>query len=365
MGTYSGIAWDAISLIPAGLSIIAASGAIKRLFRRENMRRSNNAAEAKALVIMPCKGEDIRFEDTLEAVKAQGYRDYKIVAVTDSDEDPAYALLAKHGIETVITDKALLENTDCSGKNRAVITALNLYSDAFDIFVVLDSDTTVGVDWLGLLAAPLMADERIGLTTTFPLFYPLSGFWSKVKTVWGLAGIGMQDDERTIFAWGGSMAFKSSIIKAAIRELSNSTADDIALGKACKELGLKIAAVSNARPTVYVNETFKTFAEWSVRQTALSILGNRNVFTYGIAYYSAFCVNDLALLYLLYLSSPLALLFALPVLISVIGFYVQTKMRSPIYCIIVALMPLVYMADLIAGRRTKRIRWRGAEYRLA
>jgi cellulose synthase/poly-beta-1,6-N-acetylglucosamine synthase-like glycosyltransferase len=314
---------------------------------------------------MPCKGIDIRFDETLEAVKKQSYTECELVAVVDSESDPAYSVLARHGIKTIISDPELIKTTSCSGKNRAVMTALSLHSEAFELFVVVDSDTTVGTEWLGALIMPLAADDRVGVSTTFPLFYPLGGFWSMTKTVWGLVGSSMQNDRRTRFVWGGSMAFRSKLVKTALVELSRSTADDIAIGKACKELGMDIVSVPRARPIVYVKETFGTFSEWSVRQTALSILGNRRLFKYGVAYYALFCVNDFALLYAAYAHSILAVLFAIPILLNILGFCLATGFYNPIYYLIVAFMPIVYLVDLVLGRLKKNIRWRGADYKLA
>ena len=352
-------------IIPIGLTLLSLRGMIKSMRFRPYKLDGTYEKEPAVLVIMPCKGEDIRFEETLKAIKRQDYDNYKLVAVVDSKNDAAYAPLMKHRIKTIITDSKISKTTNCSGKNRAIITCLELYAGDFDIFMVLDSDTTVMESWLQRLIAPLIQDRNVGLTTTFPLFYPISGFWSRVKTVWGLVGTSMQSDKRTIFAWGGSMAFRAGIVSAAIKELSNSTADDIALGKACSKRGLGIVAVPEARPLVYVKETFGTFAEWSIRQTALSILGNGMVFRYGMIYYSAFCINNALLLLLLYGNSPLSIIFILPILMNMLGFNMQTKMLNPLYYLIVAFMPLVYAIDLLIGKRTRSIRWRGSDYKLA
>ena len=352
------------SLIPVCISLLALHGMLAGRKRSHGDHHSKAESQPRVLVMMPCKGEDIKFDETLQAVKNQDYPNYKMVAIVDSYTDAACEALARHGIETLISDEKLLTSTDCSGKNRALITALALNSKDFGAYVVIDSDTTVGKNWLKDLVTPLVLTESVGLSTTFPLFYPLDGFWSRVKTVWGLVGSSMQNSRRTIFPWGGSMAFKQKLLPAAIMELSRSTADDIALGKACKELGMEVISVPEARPIVYVKETFSTFSEWSVRQTALSILGNSSIFKYGMVYYSAFCINDLILLYLLYLHSTISALFALPILLNIIGFCLATGMYSPIYYIIVAFMPFVYAANLIAGRHIKHITWRGAGYKL-
>ena len=54
-----------------------------------------NRYQPKSVIIVPCKGLEHDFEDNVRALFAQDYRDYEIIFVTESDADPAYAVLSK------------------------------------------------------------------------------------------------------------------------------------------------------------------------------------------------------------------------------------------------------------------------------
>ncbi len=353
-----------LALVSLGLSALTLLG-LSRALRGPKRQRAarTKGREPSVLVIMPCKGIDLNFDDTIEAAKHQSYGNYEIIGVIDSDDDPSHEILERHGVRVMITDRRRMPER-CSGKSFAILTALRNLGREYDVFVVLDSDTTVGRDWLRLLVRPLLSDDSIGVSTTFPTFSPVSGFWSRVKLVWGLVGRSMQNSSRTMFPWGGSMAFKRTLLDRVVAELARNASDDIAVGRASRSMGLGVVSVPRAMPTVFVKESFGTFYEWSVRQTAWALQGNGALFKYGVTYYSAFCLNDVLLAYYAAALSPMAAIFAAPLLLNIAGFCAQTRRYSPAYYPIVALMPVLYLADLLAGKTARRVRWRGATYRL-
>ncbi len=72
---------------------------VRRLFylryTRKNLTSAPGDYQPKVGLIVPCKGIDHGFEENIMALMDQDYRDYHIVFVTGSPDDPAYTMLKK------------------------------------------------------------------------------------------------------------------------------------------------------------------------------------------------------------------------------------------------------------------------------
>lgn len=236
----------------------------------------------KILLMVPCKGSDIGLERNLRNATRQDYPNYKAVAIVESKADPAFRAIKASGIEYMIAD---FKCENCSGKVRNIASAIRRFR-GYDAYCMLDSDVNAWKGWLSSLAAAMSDD--IGIATSFPIFNPVGGFWSRVKHVWGFVGLGLMENAETRFGWGGTLLFRRELLEDGGFELfSESVADDIALTRLCRKRGLGIAYVPEARPIVDCRETAGSFIEWSNRQTAFSIVGNRRLFYLGLVYYSA------------------------------------------------------------------------------
>ena len=317
-------------------------------------------AEQKVLVIVPCKGIDITLTENLRSIANQSYRNFRAVAVVDSDHDKAIGSIKAAGLDWIVTSKRFNKG---SGKVNALATAINRFR-GHEIYVFADSDITARKDWLSNLVAPLSQPD-VGLSSTFPFFVPMGGFWSDVKSVWGLVGIGMMESETLRFGWGGSLAFRSGLLDTEdLEEFSKAVSDDIAITSIVKKKGLKMAYVSEAAPMVRCRETFSTFFEWANRQTALSIRGNITVFWAGII----ISVMDTALLVsgvvFGFLYSWFAFLLLAPFAMHTYRNFERVK-GSPARSILInAMMPLMFLINLIVAKQTTSITWRGREYKL-
>ena len=61
-------------------------------------RRSSvggRAYQPRAAIVVPCKGLDPEFEENLRPLFEQDYPDYELVFVTESEADPAHAILTR------------------------------------------------------------------------------------------------------------------------------------------------------------------------------------------------------------------------------------------------------------------------------
>ncbi len=315
---------------------------------------------ASVLVIVPCRGMDYSLEENLKSIKRQQYRDFKVLAVVDSEDDEAVPAIEKAGIEFTISSD---DCTACSGKVRAISTAFEK-EKGYDIYVIADSDILVRPDWLLKLVSPFQS-QHVGISTTVPYFYPVGGFWSKVKLVWGFVGLGMMESRLTRFGWGGSVAFRKEMLVGENLEFFRTyVSDDIALTKICKNLGYSIAYVREAMPRVNSPDDFKTFIEWANRQTALSVYSTRNVLTYGLLFYGAQNLLFISTIILGILVAPIFFIFLAPMVINS-SRSVKRAGNWPVWSFAIGfLIPFLYFYNLVKAARMEKISWRGREYPL-
>jgi cellulose synthase/poly-beta-1,6-N-acetylglucosamine synthase-like glycosyltransferase len=350
---------ELLLLIIGIFNAIIASGLLLTFLWRKSFDTPCDDGGMRALVIVPLRGLDYGLRENLISIKSQDYGNYKILGVIDSTDDPAYSIAKELGI-SCITSEFNCER--CSGKVRAISSALASASD-YDVIAVADSDIRVGSKWLQCLVSPL-SDRKVGVTTTFPSFYPEGGFWSRVKTFWGMVGQSMMESNLTRFVWGGSMAFRSDIVdKNFLREFSESISDDVSVMNIVKSRGMEIFYVKGSAPEVHSEDDFSSFIEWSGRQTALSINASRKIFIFGVIYFglSAYLIVCSLTLGVIY---PLFLVFLFPYAFNSVKSEIRSPVRTWYFPVITLILPFVYLYNLIAGIRMKEIVWRGRTYRL-
>ena len=352
---------EALELLAVLAAIMLLSIDSARLFRKKELYEKKYAP--KTLVIVPCKGIDISLYQNLLALKNQSYKKYKVIAVVDSENDEATHLIKKAGISYIISN---VKSRRASGKVKAIASALKCFRN-YEAYVIADSDITVNRSWLSSIIAPL-SQKNIGISTTYPRFQPLGGFWPKVKMVWNFVGENLLENPSSRFAWGGTMAFRKDLVgrKEQLYFINSkySVSDDITITKICKRKRMGIAYVKEAQPVVKTNDSFEQFIEWSNRQTALTLLGYSNNFKRGMFFYcSEIFVMVSAALLSVYISPIFLLLFA-HLAVSWKRSYERAKSSDPTIALIVILIPYIYTYNLISARMMKRITWRGATYLL-
>lgn len=332
-----------------------------------NLRRPGRSASYPAmnscpscLVIVPCRGVDIGLKGNLSSLSSQEYPGRcKVLAVVDSEDDAAVQHIRAAGLDFIVSD----QQGKGSGKVRAIASAIKRNPD-YEIYAVADSDVRFPNDWLRKLASPF-SDGKVGVSTAYPLFKPVGGFWSKVKMVWGLVGNGLMESELTRFSWGGSMAFRSSLMQGGeIEEFTKSLSDDIAITRLAKSKGMSIAYVPDTHISVDTDDNFSRFSEWANRQTALTLLGYSKNFTYGMLFYGASILVFASAIALTALyGAPGAILF-LPTAIGMAKTYRRVGSSDPVIGLIYIFINFIYVANLVKARRMKRITWRGRSYGL-
>ncbi len=329
-------------------------------WKRQNFR--NRKFDGKHItVIFPCKGVDINFEKTLEAIKKQTITNYNIVAVVDDISDPAVRVLEKHDMEIIVSDG----NYSGSGKVGAIATAMKKYRYS-DYFAILDSDTLVKPNWLQSLIT-LLGDEKVGASTTYPYYDPVDrgSLWDFIKKTWGYLGINMMEFRLTRFVWGGSVAFRNDLIfPDNFERFADSISDDSTITSICKERNLRIAYAHNTRPVVYIKEDRKTFMEWSNRQIAISISHSKNAFYAGVGIYGLVIIYIFALIPLSIFVWNIFLLGYIPWAMTIIINISREKQNILMVTIASIILPFIYFVNMVTGFRSSHIEWRGKKYEL-
>lgn len=342
--------------ISLGLLIIK----IGRIDYKKDKYNENDIFSPEVLVILPVKGKDFEMSYNLKSLKEQSYNNFRIIAVADDENDESLNILKEVGIEYIISDARC---THCSGKVRAIYSAIIRHRN-FQYYVIADSDIRVERDWLEKIIRPL-SKKDIGLSTTFPKFYPDGGFWSIFKMYWGMIGESMMESNITRFAWGGSLAFRSDLLEDEdLKEFSSSISDDISLLNICKRKGLKVAYVKDARVLIHSNDNFKIFLEWSNRQTALSISSSSKIFLFGMIYYILASFLIISVIVMTVLGHYLFLLLLIPVFYISYFNYRNAPVKSRLFIIHNFLLYFFYIYNLISGKLKKNITWRGKIYNL-
>ncbi|MGC8645867.1 MAG: glycosyltransferase [Thermoplasmata archaeon] len=340
-------------------TLVALGLMLAYLGRRGDKEEACESDVLRVIIVVPLKGIDLDLRENLISLTSQDFKEFRILGVVDSPDDPALRIATELGIECVTSDFPCRR---CSGKVRAISTALPK-AKSFDVIVVADSDIRVERQWLRCLVSPL-SDRGTGVSTTFPSFYPEGGFWSRVKMFWGTVGQSMMESGITRFVWGGSMAFRSELIdEEFIKEFSESISDDVSVMRIVKSRGLKIGYVPSSRPMVHTDDDFPKFLEWANRQTSLSISSSKRIFIFGVIYFG-FSFYLIASAIALSFLNPVFLAFLFPYAFNSVRSELRNPVRTWYFPVITLMLPVVYLYNLTSGLRMREIEWRGRIYRL-
>ncbi len=332
-------------------------------FRKTAFNKVRHGYMPNVLVIIPCRGVDLTLEKDLKSIKLQKYRKFKAIAVVDGHEDKSIPAIKGAGLDYMVSGGPRGKS---SGKVAAILAAVRRFNN-YNVYVIADSDIEVDESWLANLMAP-MRDGRVGISTMFPYFNPLGGFWSKVKMAWGFVGESLLEEESSRFGWGGALAFRRSLVDKWFINLATRTeygiSDDICLTMAAKRKRFRIAYTKNSQPKVNSDDNFGKFIEWANRQTALTLLGYRKNLYLGVVYYSAEIVLFVSAIVLSIFISPLFLVYLLHLIRSYWKTYARSGKAYLELLLIVPMMPFMYLSNLLIANGMSSISWRGRKYNI-
>ncbi|HKX33059.1 MAG TPA: glycosyltransferase family 2 protein [Blastocatellia bacterium] len=379
-------------------SVVALLAGIR--FARYSLRLQpsrQNRYQPKAAVIVPCKGLEYGLEENIRALFAQDYRDYEVILVTESESDPAYPALSKliknprRPAWMVVAGEA----KGCGQKVHnlcAALDMLNAIDRRAEVLVFADSDARPARHWLAELVAPL-ADKKIGATTGFRWYLPARNlrwmegkFASILLSVWNASALSLLG-EHSRFAWGGSMAIRrDNFEKLEIkRRWRGALSDDYVVTAATQEAGQTIKFVPQCLVASHTNSTLSDLFEFTTRQLRITRVYSPQVWKlaclthslYNLAFWGSL-VWLAVTIFTGGLNQTLGLLlagvFGLGVISGGIRPLVAIRLLKAerkrvkrywwAHALLSPFVSLIYLYNIIASARTRRIMWRGIGYEM-
>jgi cellulose synthase/poly-beta-1,6-N-acetylglucosamine synthase-like glycosyltransferase len=353
--------------------------------------------QPKAIVIVPCKGLEHDFEENIRALLVQDYRDYEVIFVTESETDPACDVLSRiinksrRSAWMVVAGEAKAQGQKVHNL-CAAIDKLSSIDRRVEVLVFADSDARVTRNWLANLVAPL-GDERIGATTGFRWYLPAhnknglaNSLASTLLSVWNSSALSLLG-KRSSFAWGGSIAIRrENFERLNIKNRwQGAVSDDYVLTSAIHETGQRIEFVPQCLVASHSDATYQSLLEFTTRQMRITRVYSPRVWKLACI---AHCLYNLTfwggltwLIASTLMGDPDRTLAALLTGIFLLGATagglramvagrLLTADRERVqklwcaYSMLAPLVSLVYLYNVIASARTKRIVWRGIGYDL-
>jgi cellulose synthase/poly-beta-1,6-N-acetylglucosamine synthase-like glycosyltransferase len=381
----------------SALALIATMRFARYALRGRSARQSRY--QPRAAVIVPCRGLEHGFEENIHAILTQDYRDYDVVFVTESENDPAYLALTR-----LLKQRRRLapstwmvvagEARNQGQKVHNLLSALDTLSSIgrVEALVFADSDMRPARNWLTELIAPL-SDHQVGATTGYRWYLPSKegeapawDFASTLLSVWNASALSLLG-ENSRFAWGGSMAIRrENFDKIGVKERwQGAVSDDYVLTAAVHEQGQRIKFVPQCLVASRSDLTIKDLLEFTTRQMRITRVYSPGVWRLACVSHALFNLTFWGgLLWLAgsslaslpgipdpSLANLLAGVFILGAVTGVIREAVAARLLDAGYrkkwCANLSLGPvvsLVYLYNVIASARTTRIVWREIVYDL-
>ncbi len=165
--------------------------------------------------------------------------------------------------------------TTCSRKCSSLLQAMRSLHPSCQVVALLDADVVPHASWLRQLVAPLASDS-IGGATGHRWFTPISnrpGTW--IRAQWNTAAVMLMAG--TGLAWGGSLAFKTELLRQTnVQDLwSRALCEDVLIADKLRSIGLQCALVPDLFMLNREDCSTGQFFMWAQRQTILARLYNR------------------------------------------------------------------------------------------
>ncbi|HEV8140333.1 MAG TPA: glycosyltransferase family 2 protein, partial [Pyrinomonadaceae bacterium] len=345
-------------------------------------------------VFVPCRGVDAGLKENVLSLFAQNYPAYEIIFVSDSENDPAFAVIeeARHSfkkqtgpvISTIVAGVA----SDSGQKVHNLRAALRAAHPAGEVLVFADTDARPQTFWLRALVGPLQ-DESIGATTGYRWFVAAkAGFASHLLSVWNAAiasALGKRGDKN--FCWGGSTAIRRQTFAQLniVERWRGTVSDDFTITRVLHEAGLPIKFVPHCLTPSFHRSKVGDLIEFTTRQLKITRAYAsplwKSVFI-GSLIFVATVFGGIALVAV---RAALGLSFLTPFVFLLLIFAmgaVKSHLRLRAVTLVIAdewmrtwpttlahtclwpLASLLFLVNAIAAAVSRRIKWRGITYEL-
>lgn len=274
------VLWVLLTIL-SSLAVVANAVSLAQGLRfgdsvRKALRMAFGAYLPRAAVLVALRGIDENLDDNLRSILSQRYPAYRILAIADEPEEPAFLRLRELALAhpRVPVDEVVADSAGLPGKANALRTGLRHLSAEDEAVVFADADIRPGRDWLRQLMQPL-ADASVGVATGFRWYAPARPtFWSVVRSEWNAVSANAFFDPELAFAWGGSAAVRTEHLPKLGLETrwQNVLSDDLILTEAVRAAGLRVAFVPSALSATLEGCDRPGCFEWCFRQMAIATL---------------------------------------------------------------------------------------------
>ncbi len=193
----------------------------------------------------PCKGVDLDLEENLGALMRQGYDDYEVVFVVESEEDPACAVIRRVMAEhrRVAARLVVAGRASRSGQkvhNLQVATA-DLAPEV-EYLAFVDSDARPRPEWLRALIWRLDRPE-FGAATGYRWFVPARDSMANHLLYSMNCGVmSLLGRSSHYLIWGGSWAIRRELFESLgmRRQWEGMLSDDLTASRVLRRAGLEV-----------------------------------------------------------------------------------------------------------------------------
>ena len=383
----------------AGISIVLGLLSLRggvRFVRYLQKETANELPEYTpfATVFVPCRGVDEGLKENILSLFAQDYPAFEIIFVSDSADDPAFAVIeeARQSFQKqtgpVISTFVAGPATDSGQKVHNLREAINAAHPQSEVFVFTDTDARTQKFWLRALIAPLR-DENIGATTGYRWFVARDGgFTSHLLSVWNAAiasALGERGEKN--FCWGGSTAVRRATFETltVADRWKGTVSDDFTITRVLHEGGLAIKFVPHCLTPSFHRSTPRELIEFTTRQLKItrayashlwrSVLIGSLIFV--MTFFGGIALVIFRAVFGLSFATPLVLLLLIFAMgaakshlrLKAVGLVINDEAvrRAATTLAHVFLWPiasLLFLYNALAAARSRRITWRGITYEL-
>lgn len=345
-------------------------------------------------IFVPCRGVDAGLKANILSLFAQDYPAFEIIFVSDSADDPAFAVVDKARreynqptgpvIQTMVAGPA----TDSGQKVHNLRAAIKRAHRRSEVFVFTDTDARPPEFWLSSLVANL-SDARIGAATGYRWFVSArSGFATHLLSVWNAAiASALGDRGEKNFCWGGATAIRRETFeRLQIADHWRGTlSDDFTVTRVLHEARLPIKFVAHCLTPSHHPLRLSELLEFTNRQLKITRVYAPHLWRSVLFGSAIFSVVFFGGVLLVITRAMLGLSFVTPLVLLLFIFAmgaVKSHLRLRAVTMLnhddglksvattlahVTLWPiasLLFLGNALAAAVSRRITWRGITYEL-
>lgn len=220
-------------------------------------------------MIAPVKGAGRHLAAFVGRLRGLDYPDYRIVAVVESEADPAFSALAALacGPGAPLSIEVAGLATDEGQKVHNLRHGLARLRDRDRIVAFVDADTLPSPDWLRRLVRPLMREADIAAVTGYRWIVPDDGAWASAAVAAANCSVLILPRLWDV-CWGGSLACRRETVDSIDmrKRLRGAVVDDVHLTRVLRDLGLRVFSPRSLIVASPARHDWRSAAQFGRRQ---------------------------------------------------------------------------------------------------